>query len=232
MTNNSCDLLAVGAHPDDIEIGMGATIAKYVAEGYTCQFLTLTKAELSSNGDVETRQLEAQAAAETLGVKKREQLSIKDRGLASISPAEKLDLVRRIREWKPRFVFTPLPDRHPDHGACAAIMKDVLFDAGIRNLLPEYEPHKVDAHFSYFINGFSNPDFVIDVAHVYEKKIAALQAYQSQFQPHGGVPTPLTDQYIESVIARDRMYAKEVGLTYAEGFKTYRPLNVTNLFER
>ncbi len=232
MAEYHCDLLAVGAHPDDIEIGMGGTIATYVKKGYQCHFLTLTRAELSSNGDVQTRQKEAEAAASILGVQHRLQLNVKDRGLKSITEADKEELVRLIRACKPRFIFVPLADRHPDHGECATIMKEAIFDAGIKNRLPDSEPHKIDACFSYFINGFAKPDFVIDVSSVYEEKMTALQAYQSQFHPQDGVLTPLTDEYLESVMARDRLFAKEVGLTYAEGFKTDQPLKMANLFER
>ncbi|GAF24199.1 LmbE-related protein [Bacillus sp. JCM 19047] len=232
MSTYHCDLLAVGAHPDDIEIGMGGTIAKYVKEGYQCHFLTLTRAELSSNGDVYTRQKEAEAAANILGVQHRVQLNVKDRGLKSMTDEDKNELIRIIRAKKPRFIFVPLEDRHPDHGNCATIMKEAIFDAGIKNRLPGSEPHKIEACFSYFINGFAQPDFVMDVSTVYKEKMAALQAYQSQFHPKDGVLTPLTDDYLESVMARDRLFAKEVGLTYAEGFKTHRPLKMANLFER
>src|SRR6476660_5144232 len=124
MSTYHCDLLAVGAHPDDIEIGMGGTIAKYVKEGYQCHFLTLTRAELSSNGDVYTRQKEAEAAANILGVQHRVQLNVKDRGLKSMTDEDKNELIRIIRAKKPRFIFVPLEDRHPDHGNCATIMKE------------------------------------------------------------------------------------------------------------
>ncbi|WP_078391141.1 bacillithiol biosynthesis deacetylase BshB1 [Shouchella patagoniensis] len=229
--DQTVDILACGAHPDDIEIGMGATIASYIEKGYTCGFLTLTKAELSSNGTVEIRQKEASRAADILGVKQRYQLNIPDRGLTVIQPNQLKEIVSIIRLTKPRLVFMPEKDRHPDHGACGLIMQEAIFNAGIRHYKSEGTVHKVSNSYRYFINGYSKPDFVIDVGSVYEKKQQALQAYASQFAPVEGVRTPLTDDYIESVQARDRIFGKQVGVRLAEGFKTEKPLLMSNLLE-
>lgn len=225
------DLLACGAHPDDIEIGMGATIALYQRKGYKCGFLTLTQAELSSNGTVEQRQIEASEAADVLSVSVRHQLTIADRGLLKVKETELKQIVSIIRKTRPKIVFLPASDRHPDHGQCGSIIKEAVFNAGIKQYESEGDAHKVQSVYTYFINGFDRPDFLIDVEAVYDKKITALQAYRSQFTPVDGVSTPLTDNYLEAVQARDRLFGKEAGVRLAEGFKTSKPLLMTDLLE-
>ncbi|GAF14382.1 LmbE-related protein [Bacillus sp. JCM 19046] len=225
------DLLACGAHPDDIEIGMGGTIALYQNKGYKCGFLTLTEAELSSNGTVEQRQNEAREAADVLGISVRHQLQIADRGLSRMTEHQLKQIVSVIRKTRPKLVFLPAADRHPDHGHCGSIIKEAVFNAGIKQYESEGDVHKVQSVYTYFINGFDRPDFLVDVETVYDKKISALQAYRSQFTPVDGVSTPLTDHYIEAVKARDQLFGKEAGIRLAEGFITSKPLLMTDLLE-
>ncbi|MBU8907272.1 bacillithiol biosynthesis deacetylase BshB1 [Desertibacillus haloalkaliphilus] len=220
------DILAFGAHPDDVEIGMGGTIAKYASQGYRIAICDLTFAELSSNGTVEERQAEAAIAGEHLGIKERIQLDFPDRGL--YHSKEKVDLlVDVIRSYRPKLIFTPYEvDRHPDHGQCTALIKEARFNAGIqkyhgRQNLPR---HRVNEMHYYMINGFHRPDFVVDISVEMETKIQALHAYQSQFvKASNSVDTPLTNGYIASVEARERLFGAEVGVSYAEGFKSDQP---------
>jgi bacillithiol biosynthesis deacetylase BshB1 len=233
MKESSLDILAFGAHPDDVEIGMGGTIAKYTSSGYRIGICDLTKAELSSNGTVEGRQLEAEKAAEILGVTTRINLSFPDRGLIKDSDTIRT-IAAVIRKYKPRLVFMPYPkDRHPDHGQCASIVEEAVFSAGIRKFEDDKNmpPHRIEANYFYSINGFHSPDIVIDVSGPpYEAKIDALNAYESQFiQASNGVETPLTNGYIEAVEAREQLYGKEVGVTYAEGFFLKKPFLVGQL---
>lgn len=185
---------------------------------------------MSSNGDIASRQQEAKAAAEQLGVRARYQLELPDRGLTYIGEEKLEEVVDIIRLTRPTLVFMPAADRHPDHGQCGALIKEAIFNAGIRRY-GNGEPHKVKAAYSYFINGFAKPDFVVDVTDNHSAKVAALQAYKSQFVAQGGVQTPLTDGYIEAVIARDRLFGKEVGVALAEGFVAEKPLVMANLLE-
>ncbi|MFC0470262.1 bacillithiol biosynthesis deacetylase BshB1 [Halalkalibacter kiskunsagensis] len=228
------DILAFGAHPDDVEIGMGATLAKYVEAGYRVGICDLTKAELSSNGTVELRQKEAKRAGEILGLTTRIQLTLPDRGLKVITKEQLAEVVSIIRTYKPAVVFAPFPiDRHPDHGACTDIVKEACFNAGIKRYQCADDLHafRPDALHFYFINGYEHPDFVIDVTHFIEKKKQALLAYESQFvKTSDSIDTPLTNDYITVVDSRERLFGKEVGVTYAEGFKTMKPIIVSNLF--
>jgi bacillithiol biosynthesis deacetylase BshB1 len=221
------DLLAFGAHPDDVEIGMGGTLALHVEKGYKVGIVDLTQAELSSNGTVAIRQEEAEKAGGVLGLSVRQNLGFPDRGLlerTDIIPV----LVDLIRSYQPTLVFAPYEvDRHPDHGHCGRLVEEAVFSAGIHKYKGEEErpAHRVSNLYSYFINGFHHPDFVVDVTSVQAIKREALMAYKSQFVIDvGGVETPLTTGYVETVESRDRLFGKEVGLAFAEGFKSKKPL--------
>ncbi|MFB1080843.1 bacillithiol biosynthesis deacetylase BshB1 [Jeotgalibacillus sp. JSM ZJ347] len=217
------DILAIGAHSDDVEIGMGGTLAKWISEGMSATICDLTKAELSSNGTPENRLIEADNAAKILGVKRRINLDLGDRKFSADQRAIE-QVVRVIREVKPKMVFSPYyEDRHPDHVHAAKLVKEAVFSARIRNYETGQELHKT-MHYYYMINGIHKPDFVIDITHFKDQKVKALSAFESQFMPEGGVKTPLTDDYIETVLSRDKVFGKEVEVKMAEGFKSDKPL--------
>lgn len=223
------DILAFGAHADDVEIGMGGTIAKYASLGKRIGICDLTKAELSSNGTVELRVQEAKKAADILGIQIRESLELPDRGLF-LKEEYINQVVEVIRRYKPKLVFAPyFKDRHPDHGNCARLVEEAVFSAGIKKYQSDgVDPaHRVENLYFYMINGFHKPDMVIDISSYMDTKLAALQAYESQFvKDIGTVDTPLVNGYIEAVEARERLFGKEVGVQYAEGFKLTKPLLV------
>lgn len=221
------DILAFGAHPDDVEIGMAGTIAKLVKQGYKVAICDLTQAELSSNGDVFTRRNEAENADKILGVSKRFNLSLPDRGLFVNEDSIK-QVVNVIRMTKPKIIFTPYEiDRHPDHGNCTKIVEEAVFSAGIKKYdsNTNYESHKVNNVFYYMINGFHKPSFLVDITETIDLKQSSLEAYESQFTPgENGVVTPLTNDYVNSVIAREKLFGKEVGTGFAEGFISKKPV--------
>ena len=221
------DILAFGAHPDDVEIGMGGTIAKYVKKGKKIGICNLTYAELSSNGTKENRQVEAKKAADILQIQELVQLSLPDRGLYITDDNIKA-ISKVIRTYKPKVVFVPYPiDRHPDHGNCAKLVEESLFSAKIRKFDEESNlpAHHVSKLYYYIINGFHKPDFYINISGYIETKKNALQAYESQFiKTEGSVDTPLTNNYIQRVVDREKLYGMECGCDYAEGFFTKEPL--------
>ncbi len=223
--SETTDILAFGAHADDVEIGMGGTIAKLASEGKKIVICDLTEAELSSNGTVSLRKQEALDAAKKLGVVKRETLQIPDRGVF-LNQDNIQAAVEVIRKYKPLAVFAPYEhDRHPDHGNASRLIREACFSAGIKNFLPKLEKHKVNKVYYYMINGFHNPDFLVDIEGYIDRKVDSLLSYKSQFvQGRSGVKTPLTEGYIESVKAREKMMGKEAGLQYAEGFFSERTL--------
>jgi len=227
MLQHTLDILAFGAHPDDVEIGMAGTLAKYIKKGFQVGICDLTLAELSSNGTVEIRQDEARKAADIIGIQVRLNLQLPDRGLSSKEDYIK-KVVTVIRQYRPKVVFAPYwVDRHPDHGQCAQLVEEAVFSAGIHRFTDEQHlpSHRVSSMFYYMINGFHRPDFVIDISETMEVKLESLRAYKSQFiKTEGTVETPLTNGYIETVENRERLFGKEVGVAYAEGFITKKPL--------
>jgi N-acetylglucosamine malate deacetylase 1 len=236
MNNNQhaqLDVLVFAAHPDDAEIGMGGTIAKYVRAGMTVGIIDLTYAEMSSNGDVETRQREATEASRLLGIQVRDNLGLPDRRLSPI--AQQTDLiVGAIRKYRPRLLFAPyFVDRHPDHIACSRMVEEATFNAKLRKYMPDLAPWTVDQLYYYFINDAHPPQLLIDVSEVHESKMNALRAYRSQFLPSGSqsdwVETPLTEAYLELIVARDRLLGQPKRYQYAEGFIAKGPVAI-NLF--
>lgn len=225
------DFLAFGAHPDDVEIGMGGTIAKHTAQGYKVAICDLTAAEMSSNGTVETRRQEAAEASAVLGLSHRSVLGLPDRGLTG--SAEQLSaIVGEIRRLRPRIVFAPYwSDRHPDHVACSKLIEEAAFNAKLRNYMPELPPVHVEQVYFYFINDSGEVNLITDISDQIGTKLAALQAYRSQFAPpapgEDRVRTPLTDRYVQRVEARDMLLGQTRGWAYAEGFALRRPHAVT-----
>ncbi|MFE4523273.1 bacillithiol biosynthesis deacetylase BshB1 [Cytobacillus firmus] len=229
MNPDNLDILAFGAHADDVEIGMGGTIAKFASIGKKIGICDLTRAELSSNGTIEIRKDESLKAAGILGVNVRETLNLPDRGLFYNQEYIK-KIAEMIRKYRPALVFAPyMEDRHPDHGHCARLVEEAVFSAGIRKYETggNFAPHKVKNLHFYMINGFLKPDFLIDITSFMDKKIAGLESYQSQFtRSPGSFDTPLVNGYIETVAARESLFGKQAGVQYAEGFKVKNPLLV------
>ncbi|SEN26628.1 bacillithiol biosynthesis deacetylase BshB1 [Paenibacillus sp. OV219] len=228
---STIDILAFGAHPDDVEIGMGGTIAKHVQAGYKVAICDLTEAEMSSNGTVETRRQEAAEASAVLGLSDRSVLRLPDRGLTG-SSEQLAAIVTEIRRVRPRLVFAPYwSDRHPDHVICSRLIEEAVFNAKLRNYLPELPPVQVEHLYFYYINDQNDVSLITDISEHMETKIRALQAYRSQFAPpaegEDRVRTPLTDRYIQRVEARDMLLGQMRGFGYGEGFAIRRPHAVT-----
>ncbi|GIP37440.1 bacillithiol biosynthesis deacetylase BshB1 [Paenibacillus sp. J31TS4] len=226
------DILVFGAHPDDAEIGMGGTIVKHTRRGLKVGICDLTNAEMSSNGTVESRRREAQEAARLLGLADRSNLGLPDRGLTMdrvhIDP-----IVRAIRRYRPRLVFAPYwEDRHPDHVQCSKMVREAVFNAKLKQYLPDSPPVQVEDLVFYFINDTAEPDLMVDVTDVYETKMETLRAYGSQFVAGGtGVKTPLNQGYLDNVAARDRVLGQRRLIRYAEGFVTQLP-HLVDVFAR
>lgn len=231
--SESLDILIFGAHPDDAEIGMGGTIQRHTDAGYRVGICDLTYAEMSSNGDIETRKQEAEKAAQLLGLSSRTNLGLPDRGLQKSK--EQLDLITlEIRKTRPKIVMAPYwHDRHPDHEICSLMVQEAVFNAKLRKYMPEVEACRVDELYFYFINDVAEADFIVDISNTIEHKMKALGAYRSQFKAGetGGetVPTPLNQGYLDRVAARDHLLGQKRMVAYAEGFKTKLPYLV-NLF--
>ncbi|MFC4302867.1 bacillithiol biosynthesis deacetylase BshB1 [Cohnella boryungensis] len=224
------DILVFAAHPDDAEIGMGGTIVKHAKAGQAVGIVDLTFAEMSSNGNVETRQRESEEASVLLGLAARENLGLPDRGLAAV-PEQLQAMVAAIRKYRPRLVFAPyFVDRHPDHIACSRMAEEAVFNAKLRKYLPELPAWTVEQLYFYFINDAHTPQLLIDISEEQTLKMNALKAYRSQFMPEGSeadwVETPLTGAYLDNVEARDRLLGQSRKLRFAEGFIPKGPIRL------
>ncbi|OYD09690.1 bacillithiol biosynthesis deacetylase BshB1 [Paludifilum halophilum] len=227
------DILAFGAHPDDVEIGAAGILAKHADLGQRTAICDLTNGELSSNGDVETRKREADRAASVLHLKGRYRMGFPDRGLRATSEQVEA-MVRLIRRLKPRVVLAPFwKDRHPDHTACSHLVKEAVFDAAIRKKAAEdgVAPHRVDRVYFYFINQVDTADVIVDISEVYRRKKEAILAFESQFVPGPGrVETPLNrPNYLSMVEGRDQLWGHQIGTVYGEGLVSEGPLSLNTL---
>lgn len=224
---NTVDFLAVGPHPDDIEIGIGGTVAKHVALGLRVGLCDLTAGEMGSNGTVEDRLAEAENARQVLGADWRVNLRLPDRAIGS-DPEHMRIVAGLVRRARPRVVALPYwSDRHPDHVAASALLTDSVFSAGLRRYQADGEAWKPEWVCYYFINDSVAPSFVIDVADHYETKRLALACHVTQFAPSAAdaVATRLTSSRFRQLIeSRDAQFGALAGVAFAEGFVVKQPV--------
>src|SRR5688572_32579840 len=227
MTISPVDLLAFGPHPDDIEIGMGGTVAKHARQGTRVGLCDLTAGEMGSNGTVEERLAEAEAARAVLGATWRTNLRLPDRAIGS-SPDHLRAVAGLVRCARPRAVAVPYwTDRHPDHVHASELLTEAIFSAGLRRFDAGGEAWKPSAVFYYFINDHVAPSFVVDVSDDYETKRRALACHATQFAPAGvdAVATRLTTSRFQQLIeSRDAQFGALCGVAFAEGFIVKQPV--------
>ena len=220
------DLLAFGPHPDDLEIGLGGTLAKHAALGQRVGLCDLTRGEMSSNGSPEARVREAAEAANVLGAAWRENLGFPDRAIGS-TPDHVRSVVELIRRMRPRVVAVPYwEDRHPDHVAASTMLRDAVFNAKLRRFGAIGDPWQPEWVCYYFINDTGPVSFVVDVSDYYEKKQQALACYGSQFTrgteyAETRLNAPSFSRLIES---RDAQFGAQAGVAYAEGIVVKEPV--------
>jgi bacillithiol biosynthesis deacetylase BshB1 len=215
------DLIAFGPHPDDIEIGLGGTIARHTAAGYRVGLCDLTDGEMGSNGAPEERRREGEAAAQVLGVAWRESLHWPDGGITA-APALVRSAVEFLRRHRPRTIAVPYwEDRHPDHQGASAALTEAVFKSGLRRYDAKGDAWRPESVCYYFINDSAPPSFVVNVSEQYARKRAALDCFQSQFAPTGddAVATRLSVPAFRRLIeSRDAYLGARIGAEFAEGF--------------
>jgi N-acetylglucosamine malate deacetylase 1 len=227
------DVLVFGPHPDDIEIGLGGTIARHAAAGQRVGLCDLTAGELSSNGTPESRRAEAAAAAAVLGAAWRENLGWSDGAIAE-SPATIRSAVEVIRRARPRAIAIPYwDDRHPDHVASSHVLRRAVFSSGLRRYETAEEAWRPEWLCYYFINDGATPSFVVDVSEHYQRKRDALACYRSQFAPgDGAVATRLTAATFTQLIeSRDAQFGALAGVAFAEGIVVREPIRRSGLLK-
>jgi N-acetylglucosamine malate deacetylase 1 len=226
------DVLAIAAHPDDVELACGGTLASLKARGYRFAIVDLTRGEMGTRGKPEIRAAEAQRAAEILGADFREALDLGDGGLRR-GREEELAVIDVIRRETPRLILTPYPDdRHPDHRRAGQLVTDAAYYAGLRKLVTGHAAHRPQQTIYFSTFEVQEPDFLVDVTPVIDIRRAAMRAFASQFHdPRSAEPQTLLSQqnFLESVESRARHFGAMIGVEFAEGFKSRRPPRIEDL---
>ena len=234
------DILVLSVHPDDAELGCAGTILKHIAAGKKVGIVDLTRGELGTRGSAEIRDQEAADAAKILGLAVRENLAIPD-GFFENTKEYQLKVIAAIRKFQPEIVITnAYHDRHPDHGRANQLVESSAFLSGLRKietynegeLQKEWRPNLV-LHFIQ--DNYIRPDILVDVTDYWDKKVASIHAYGSQFfnpnwenEPQTYISTP---DFIQVVEARAREFGKSIQVKYAEGFTSKKILGVDSLFD-
>tara|TARA_B100000575_G_C23110246_1_gene641272 strand:+ start:1173 stop:1895 length:723 start_codon:yes stop_codon:yes gene_type:complete len=231
------DILAFGAHPDDVELGCGGTLAKEISNGKKVGIIDLTRGELGTRGSSEIRTLEANKASKTLGLKTRENLNFKD-GFFNNDENHQLKVIQAIRKYQPEIILcNALDDRHIDHPKASKLVADSSFLSGLVKINTSIngenqKPWRPKSVYHYIQWKNLNPDFVVDISGFIEKKISAINAYESQFyNADSKEPETLISKknFINNVINRSADLGRLIGVDYAEGFNTQRLLGISNL---
>lgn len=231
------DILAFGAHPDDIELGCSGTIAKEISLGKKVGIIDLTRGELGTRGTVEIRNAEAAKASEILGISARENLDMRD-GFFINDEEHQMKVIRMIRKYRPEIVIcNAIEDRHIDHGKGSKLVSDACFLSGLRQIKTEINGEAQEAWrpkvvYHYIQWKHIDPDFVVDITGFMDIKMESILAYGSQFyNPDSAEPeSPISSKnFLNSVKYRAQDLGRIIGTEYAEGFTVERYLAVNSL---
>lgn len=227
------DVLAVGAHPDDVEVGIGGIVAKLVKQGRRVAILDLTQGELATRGSIEERHAEAQTASAVLGVSFRANAQLPDGNLVNLNPM-RAKVAYRIREIRPHAILCPMhSDRHPDHDAAHYLVRDANYFAGLNKIDIGLEPYRAAHVFYYRVYGETTPpSAIVDVSDTFELKLAALRAYKSQlFNPQyeGAATFVSSESFWNSIRTRAEYWGGRIGVAYGEPIYSDAPIGLTTL---
>lgn len=234
------DVLAIAAHPDDIELSCGGTVAKLVKQGKKVGIVDLTQGEMGTRGSAEIRLQEAEKAAEILGLAMRENLRMYD-GKFTTGHVNKLRLIRVIRQYRPDVLLIPhWLERHPDHERAHRLARDAWFYSGLRKIETEeedglvLEPHRPKICFHYMQKYEFEPSFIVDITDVYDLRMEAIRAYKSQFHnPESNDPETLLSRpdFFEFIETRARYYGNKIGVRYGEPFYAIETIGIRTIFD-
>jgi len=235
------DILAIGIHPDDVELSASGTLLRHAELGHSFGLLDLSLGELGSRGTPELRRIEAETSARILGAVFRKQLDLPD-GLFAHSPENMLKIVRSIRAHQPKIVLCNAPDdRHPDHGRAAKLVADACFYSGLIKIETQDEAGisqaawRPKAVYHYIQDKQLEPDFIVDITPYFEQKMQAILAFSSQFydpgKPGEGPQTPISGKdFLDFMEAKARVFGRPAQVRYAEGFICARTPAISDLF--
>ncbi len=231
------DILAIGIHPDDVELSISGTLLKEKKAGKRIGILDLSRGELGTRGSAELRTQEATAAAKLLNADLRVQLTLRD-GFFENNETNLIPIIEQLRYLKPNIVLAnATSDRHPDHGRAAKLISDACFYSGLVKIETQMNgeaqaPWRPQAIYHYIQDQFLHPDFVIDITEFMDQKLEVILCYSSQFfSPDSKEPiTPISSkEFLESVKAKNSIWGRAINVPYAEGFKTIRYPGVKSL---
>lgn len=233
------DILAIGVHPDDVELACSGTIVKAVNDGQSVAILDLTEGELGTRGSRELRKIEAQNAAKVLGVSDRIILNMGD-GFFEHNNENMLEIVKYIRHYQPKIVLAnAMSDRHPDHGRAGKLIAEACFYSGLEKIETELNGTVQTAHrpktvYHYIQDYYTKPDLVVDVSDVWDTKVKSILAYSSQFyDPNSKEPeTPISSKsFMEFIDGRGWQFGRLINVNYGEGFTMARPAGVKQILD-
>ena len=234
------DLLAFAAHPDDVELSCGGTIAKYVALGKKVGIVDFTRGELGTRGTPEIRLAKAEQAASIYGLATRENLGFKDIYFTN-DQEHQLKVFEKLRKYQPEIVIAnSFKDRHPDHGRAAELVEVAVFLAGLLKVETIVDGQKQGvwrpkATYHYIQSTQVEPDFVEDVSDYWDKKYEAIWAFKSQFtaldtEPDGPETYISSPKFLTMLDARGKVFGQSIGVKFGEGFVSKRNIGVSDLF--
>ncbi|MFT5618287.1 MAG: bacillithiol biosynthesis deacetylase BshB1 [Arenicella sp.] len=235
------DILALAAHPDDIELSCSGTLIRHAEAGKKVGIVDFTQGELGTRGTPELRLQEAEEAGKRMRLSARVNLGFAD-GFFKNDLEHQMELIKQIRKYKPEIVFAnALTDRHPDHGRAARLSIEACFLSGLKKVATELDGEAQEAWrpkkiFHYIQSTYIEPDFVVDVTEQWKKKTLAIEAFESQFHVKesgslGDQTFISTPEFMQFISSRARSWGQSVGVKYAEGFTTHQALGLNNLFD-
>ncbi len=215
-------ILAIGAHPDDVELSCSGTLYKHKLAGQKIAIVDLTEGELGSRGTVETRYAEAKAAGEILKIDARENLQMPD-GFIENNKENRLKVVKAIRTYQPEIILCNAPqDRHPDHGHSSSLVRDAAFLAGLIKIETGQAPWRPKKIFYYIQDYYLEPDFIVDISESFATKLESIRAYTTQFHSKEESNEPKTyissEKFLKTIEYRAHLFGKRIGREYGEGF--------------
>lgn len=234
MAQETLDVLAFGAHPDDVELGCGGTLHKLARQGYRVGIVDLTEGELGTRGTVEERYKESAEAARIIGAVARENLKIPDAAI-HFTEENRHKVIDIIRRYRPSIVFAPHgEDRHPDHRHAGELVTEAAFYAGLKKLSPGGFPaHRPNRVVFYMMTYEFSPTFVVDITREFATKLKAIQAHRSQFYnpDYPGEETFISSRdYFEAIEFRARHFGWKAGVRYGEPFRVRELLALEDPF--
>jgi bacillithiol biosynthesis deacetylase BshB1 len=233
MKGKTMDLLAVGAHPDDVELTCGGTVA-LLAKEYEVGILDLTEGEAGTRGTVEERRAEAKLAAEILGVSVRKNCCLPDSGVSSASRDQLAVVVDALRELKPRVILAPHWEAvHPDHAECSKLIQSAYVLVHLRHFKTDHPAYRPQGLFFYDARSGMVPSFVVDISSVFDVKMEAIRAHRSQFEPDPDpAKPPLTEisdpTFLEGIGGMARFWGFRARVRYGEPFMSKEPFRVAD----